>query len=159
MVSWVNPTYAHLILTTFLLFPLPISILLTESMLIGDPYFIRWDKIQSRTMKPLMLISIICRLTYGTNHDVRHSQMTTNVGPEHGRFHLPAPHGNGDDMTGWESHTCPSDHDRAADRHFEYPFSDLPEFAINSPFLEMSSFSFDNLFIDPEEDLIQCFGA
>lgn len=98
---------------------------------------------------------------YGTNHDGQHSQMTTNVGPEDGRFLVPALHGNenGNDMTGGESHTFPTDQDRAVGRHFESPFSDLPEFAISSPFLEMSSFSFDNLFVDPEDDLIQCFGA
>ncbi|KAJ6702851.1 ETHYLENE INSENSITIVE 3-LIKE 3 PROTEIN [Salix viminalis] len=100
-------------------------------------------------------------LDYGTNHDGKHSQMAMNARPEDDRFLIPALHGDGNNLTGEEPHqlakdTLPTEQDTAVDRHFEF---DLPDFAINSPFLEMSSFSFDNLFVDPEDDLIQCFGA
>ncbi|XP_011037881.1 PREDICTED: ETHYLENE INSENSITIVE 3-like 3 protein [Populus euphratica] len=100
-------------------------------------------------------------LDYGTNHDRRPSQMTMSIGQEDDRFHIPAPQGNENDLTGGEPHhlikdTFPTEQDGAVDRQFEF---DLPDFAINSPFLEMSSFSLDDLFVDPEDELIQCFGA
>jgi ethylene-insensitive protein 3 len=100
-------------------------------------------------------------LDYGTNHDRQPSQMTMSIRQEDDRFHIPAPQGNGNDLTGGEPHhlikdTFPTEQDGAVDRQFEF---DLPDFAINSPFLEMSSFSLDDLFVDPEDELIQCFGA
>ncbi|KAJ6713388.1 ETHYLENE INSENSITIVE 3-LIKE 2 PROTEIN [Salix purpurea] len=100
-------------------------------------------------------------LAYETNHDKQPSEMTMNIRQEDDRFLIPVPQGNGNGLTEGEPHhlikdTFPTEQDGAVDRHFEF---DLPDFAINSPFLEMSSFSLDDLFVDPEDELIQCFGA